>query len=123
MRISDWSSDVCSSDLSNDHFTDSCPTGIAVRHRTVAQRSAADERLSADVCAQGGLARRHGCRRRYPRDSRQARRPCRGKIATRSGDRKSTPSELQSLMRISYAVFCLKKKKQSYTITQNKRLT
>src|SRR3546814_9972104 len=25
-------------------------------------------------------------------------------------DRKSTPSELQSLMRISYAVFCLKKK-------------
>src|SRR3546814_5617366 len=26
-------------------------------------------------------------------------------------DRKSTPSELQSLMRISYAVFCLKKKK------------
>src|SRR3546814_2334670 len=34
--------------------------------------------------------------------------------ATRPGrigiDRKSTPSELQSLMRISYAVFCLKKK-------------
>src|SRR3546814_8946952 len=27
------------------------------------------------------------------------------------GDRKSTPSELQSLMRISYAVFGLKKKK------------
>src|SRR3546814_9310791 len=27
------------------------------------------------------------------------------------GDRKSTTSELQSLMRISYAVFCLKKKK------------
>src|SRR3546814_11327296 len=28
------------------------------------------------------------------------------------GDRKSTTSELQSLMRVSYAVFCLKKKKQ-----------
>src|SRR3546814_9749171 len=27
-------------------------------------------------------------------------------------DRKSTPSELQSLMRISYAVFCLKKTKK-----------
>src|SRR3546814_10103869 len=27
-------------------------------------------------------------------------------------DRKSTTSELQSLMRISYAVFCLKKKKK-----------
>src|SRR3546814_5335005 len=30
-------------------------------------------------------------------------------------DRKSTTSELQSLMRISYAVFCLKKKKQTKT--------
>src|SRR3546814_20062610 len=29
---------------------------------------------------------------------------------SRSEDRKSTRSELQSLMRISYAVFCLKKK-------------
>src|SRR3546814_5225876 len=29
---------------------------------------------------------------------------------TRILDRKSTPSELQSLMRISYAVFCLNKK-------------
>src|SRR3546814_5727971 len=27
-------------------------------------------------------------------------------------------SELQSLMRISYAVFCLKKKKKTYTMTQ-----
>src|SRR3546814_6576286 len=32
------------------------------------------------------------------------------------GDRKSTRSELQSLMRISYAVFCLKKKKKQKTI-------
>src|SRR3546814_9435052 len=34
----------------------------------------------------------------------------------RPKDRKSTPSELQSLMRISYAAFCLKKKTQ-----QNKK--
>src|SRR3546814_3529187 len=34
--------------------------------------------------------------------------------ASMSADRKSTTSELQSLMRISYAVFCLKKK----TLTQ-----
>src|SRR3546814_6806913 len=32
-------------------------------------------------------------------------------------DRKSTTSELQSLMRISYAVFCLKKKKQNKKLT------
>src|SRR3546814_10014994 len=30
-------------------------------------------------------------------------------------------SELQSLMRISYAVFCLKKKKQEYTIKDNSK--
>src|SRR3546814_2695951 len=30
-------------------------------------------------------------------------------------------SELQSLMRISYAVFCLKKKKQQYTLQQQHR--
>src|SRR3546814_7318734 len=33
------------------------------------------------------------------------------------GDRKSHTSELQSLMRISYAVFCLKKKKYRVSIT------
>src|SRR3546814_4929061 len=32
-------------------------------------------------------------------------------------------SELQSLMRISYAVFCLKKKKKTHTITNNKHDT
>src|SRR3546814_9134790 len=35
-----------------------------------------------------------------------------GKRGGRHQDRKSTPSELQSLMRNSYAVFCLKKKKK-----------
>src|SRR3546814_6645034 len=37
-------------------------------------------------------------------------------------DRKST-SELQSLMRISYAVFCLKKKKQNIKTCQTARLS
>src|SRR3546814_9798126 len=31
-------------------------------------------------------------------------------------------SELQSLMRISYAVFCLKKKKKKHTLDQQRRL-
>src|SRR3546814_1836248 len=34
-------------------------------------------------------------------------------------DRKSTRLELQSLMRISYAVFCLKKKKKKHINTNN----
>src|SRR3546814_7603707 len=33
-----------------------------------------------------------------------------GAVRRAAGDRKSTPSELQSLMRTSYAGFCLKKK-------------
>src|SRR3546814_5385729 len=39
------------------------------------------------------------------------------------GDRKSTRSELQSLMRISYAVFCLKKKNHKQTQTQETTTT
>src|SRR3546814_3308284 len=37
----------------------------------------------------------------------------------RKGDRKEHTSELQSLMRISYAVFCLKKKKKKEITTMN----
>src|SRR3546814_5421277 len=37
-------------------------------------------------------------------------------LQTRSVRSEEHTSELQSLMRISYAVFCLKKKKQHYTI-------
>src|SRR3546814_14557398 len=35
MRISDWSSDVCSSDLSNDNRVSSVMPGIAHEHRGV----------------------------------------------------------------------------------------
>src|SRR3546814_1591652 len=38
-------------------------------------------------------------------------------------DRKSTTSELQSLMRISYAVFCLKKKKKKTRILRINKTT
>src|SRR3546814_6507770 len=38
-----------------------------------------------------------------------------------TGDRKEHTSELQSLMRISYAVFCLKKKKRNETSKENWR--
>src|SRR3546814_5307848 len=83
MRISDWSSDVCSSDLSQP-----CST---------ARQAAARLRckLRFDCCAalralaQSGPPRRHHA------------------MAARSEEH---TSELQSLMRTSYAVFCLKKK-------------
>src|SRR3546814_3011947 len=56
------------------------------------------------------LPGRLGRRRRGRREGRRRRRHCRSEEHT---------SELQSLMRSSYAVFCLKKKKTYYVDNQN----
>src|SRR3546814_2973623 len=98
MRISDWSSDVCSSDL-----------GIAAAERY------SHGRVSVDVAPAFLLNDRAG---RYVR----AKTDCIGLRkfrAARLGEHfkcvrsEEHTSELQSLMRISYAVFCLKKKKHT----------
>src|SRR3546814_6921900 len=104
MRISDWSSDVCSSDL------DRRPS----EHRRACLQSLA----AAD--AGGAVLRVHrGARPRQPAHAQQAadrRQPCRH--PRRSEEH---TSELQSLMRISYAVFCLKKKKTTQAVQTNIR--
>src|SRR3546814_6148348 len=93
MRISDWSSDVCSSDL-----TAGCSRPLPVAADESIQTVADLDRLSRfyqvvniklDKC--GGLT-----------DALR--------LAQRARSEEHT-SELQSLMRNSYAVFCLKKKK------------
>src|SRR3546814_1863828 len=100
MRISDWSSDVCSSDL------DARPL-LAARTRR-ARRQSGEE--GGDQGARGQPFRgrprspARGTARRTHRRERSARR------RSRSRSEEHT-SELQSLMRISYAVFSLKKKK------------
>src|SRR3546814_9234139 len=109
MRISDWSSDVCSSDLDDREN----------------RRPAADP--YAPIPNLPGVAaildtyrtwRRRGDRRRHPTRrrgagaigwNRPARRPRRE--PTRAPRSEEHTSELQSLMRLSYAVICLKKKK------------
>src|SRR3546814_7618260 len=48
--------------------------------------------------------------------------PCRGRFGVGSRSEEHT-SELQSLMRISYAVFCLKNKKRTMTKTDNMSVT
>src|SRR3546814_8744634 len=85
MRISDWSSDVCSSDL---------PTRR--RGRSPCRRRVGRCRPWPSRC----------CRQR-PSPSAFRRRP-----EWRRERSEEHTSELQSLMRISYAVFCLKKKKK-----------
>src|SRR3546814_1434277 len=92
MRISDWSSDVCSSDL--------CRHG-QLQAGEAAARSA-DIHLAAE--------RRHAVRVVIPAIAETT---ARGQPEILRGQRSRSEehtSELQSLMRISYAVFCLQKK-------------
>src|SRR3546814_8718151 len=117
MRISDWSSDVCSSDLQG-----------AADHRRAQDLQGADRRGHDGQChallfgepgaarGQGGCDLRFAVRRpprrqwlqrdavdrRHPADLLQ--------LCLRSGEHTSEP---QSLMRTSYAVSCLKNKHQN----------
>src|SRR3546814_4695115 len=138
MRISDWSSDVCSSDLESGRL----------RHRRQRQPdpALADRRQDVALLRVGTtMSGQTDCRQR-PRRQRQDRQAARRgqppaspapdggkamKASTKFGALMSTgaalclaagtammvagrseahTSELPSLMRISYAVFCLKKK-------------
>src|SRR3546814_2610558 len=119
MRISDWSSDVCSSDLPRRAHQQSRPRGApggAEPPRRLARRR--DRRQPRPRTARGNgrdrradRPRRHALWRRLERLSRaQANRTGGDRSRTRSEEH---TSELQSLMRISYAVFCLKQKKNN----------
>src|SRR3546814_5021557 len=89
MRISDWSSDVCSSDLPFQRGRTADLMLTSIERRTSAAVAAAGAPL-----LDGDL----GCDFERP-------------SAMPSSRSEEHTSELQSLMRISYAVFCLKKKK------------
>src|SRR3546814_4914521 len=139
MHISDWSSDVCSSDLL-ERFRDftRMHQPAAIEHdrsvADVAQQASAVTGQHHDLAATQpalhpllGLAHEigipgtdplvhhddvmlHRCGDREPQTHLLAG----GKRAQRSEEH---TSELQSLMRISYAVFCLKKKKARLKIS------
>src|SRR3546814_7594125 len=95
MRISDGSSDVCSSDLDHAQLLGAqLLVGSQLRplRRKIQQRRPGN---NAFLVVVDGAARGSG-RRRFVRRCHRS---------------EEHTSELQSLMRISYAVFCLKKKK------------
>src|SRR3546814_10701844 len=105
MRISDWSSDVCSSDLiENRRYAIST---CAVRHSGL-RHSFLD--LNAPELCRGHRSNRPFPTARRKRAARRSDRRRSREICIRSEEH---TSELQSLMRISYAVFCLKKKKHN----------
>src|SRR3546814_8598970 len=109
MRMSDWSSDVCSSDLPGRFHQGLLERVLAAGATVVGQCAvtaiARDGKNHCLTTAQGRLQARDVV------------------IATNGYTGAFTPwrseehtSELQSLMRISYAVFCLKKKQDTNNI-------
>src|SRR3546814_3328557 len=116
MRISDWSSDVCSSDLARELVRFSA--GIT---RNILYRNVAEPRRQ-DVGKHPGFVILH--RVQGNGDSADAAVSLCRKFIRISGTINAArseehTSELQSLMRISYAVFCLKKKTQNTTNTNS----
>src|SRR3546814_3140181 len=103
MRISDWSSDVCSSDLLRDAAVVEPANGERAARRSeriVVLEADARQHVDdvvhglAGHLALGEFLRQHG-------------------LGLRSEEH---TSELQSLMRISYAVFCLKKQNINFIL-------
>src|SRR3546814_9357519 len=117
MRISDWSSDVCSSDLPafraqeqraklivfewlfpHTHICDNVQndeyTRFPMSRLTIDMTDQQHQSLKALAALQGKTIKQYALERLFPTDARS----------------EEHTSELQSIMRISYAVFCLKKK-------------
>src|SRR3546814_4049750 len=117
MRISDWSSDVCSSDLRVVVATADQPLDREERVFRIGDGLALGRLPDQPLAALGkgdhrgrrsnafGVLDHLGLRALHDGDA-----GVRGAQVDRSEEH---TSELQSLMRISYAVFCLKKKKSN----------
>src|SRR3546814_4114341 len=120
MRISDWSSDVCSSDLlaisaiAGVMNHEDCASGIcpppssraeAIHEQEVVENRRVEGALEQTVRFVVARPNDFGAAsvKAWKHDPN-----CR--IQIQSGRSEEHTSELQSLMRISYAVFCLKKK-------------
>src|SRR3546814_10642311 len=119
MRISDWSSDVCSSDLSPRHDQhESRQRTDKGLHDPREQEHEQHQQHRLQHVGTGAaqqppdLVRGH--ERQYDRGADHRRASPRSEEHT---------SELQSLMRISYAVFCLKKKINIQTLYLNSLLS
>src|SRR3546814_2800770 len=136
MRISDWSSDVCSSDLDQvpaaawpygrESFAGPLQSGFRPVHQESRNRRAVapgesnsaptdlPDSRDAPVQPATGLQRSRRAHRKFPGSGQCGRLP-----SPRRSEEHT--SELQSLMRISYAVFCLKKQKTTIQTDKDKK--
>src|SRR3546814_4869741 len=99
MRISDWSSDVCSSDLQSKTLQPCSGSACSSAHGGSELSAASSPACACTIGYCGSAVSIDGW------TLSASARPC--ACAQRSEEH---TSELQSLMRNSYAVFCLKKK-------------
>src|SRR3546814_4355305 len=137
MRISDWSSDVCSSDLRSCKSTGSGPALLAIlrpaewtggdnpRMDSTCNIAAALPALAAERPDQvaircPGRAGRYDIALSYAQLDARSDAVAAG-LAKHGVRSEEHTSELQSLMRNSYAVFCLKKKKKTQKQTHNQQ--
>src|SRR3546814_5182351 len=113
MRISDWSSDVCSSDLRGPRLCRLRSHAVRLRVVHAAGRRGRSLRAPARAACRsaGGLSARFLVAKARQRGTGAVEQH--EVVALRSEEH---TSELQSLMRISYAVFCLTKKKKTTQI-------
>src|SRR3546814_3280597 len=131
LRISDWSSDVCSSDLSRRQQASKPETDL----QRAAPLDQPDRIVGGTRGGPGQLHAGHGMDQHAAPDPTQrpleVHRVCvhilfpgrenvdpitRNRLDMRVPRSEEHTSELQSLMRISYAVFCLTKKKTKHNI-------
>src|SRR3546814_8769352 len=130
LRFSDWSSDGCSADRAEFNyfrfprgiFHDALALRQYGRHQRIFGRADGNDRKSDRAAGKAALGRAclHIARRNldfrakgFQRFQVQVNGTVPNRAATRQRYRRRSEehtSELQSLMRISYAVFCLKKK-------------
>src|SRR3546814_1770397 len=115
MRISDWSSDVCSSDLNLPPVT-----GYPAQTKRAARigRPSCCKSLAANQRFENWKLLRALARPYFLRSTvrlSRVRKPSFFTALRSAGRSEEHTSELQSLMRISYAVFCLTQKKTTAT--------
>src|SRR3546814_9396404 len=116
MRISDWSSDVCSSDLiaaiinfMSGHYPD-----IGIDMKGIGHRHPVSGGHILNPFYPHGIVDVPQLINVIVRSRDKQGKGLRHAQSTRPSRSEEHTSELQSLMRISYAVFCLKKKNQIY---------
>src|SRR3546814_1529249 len=109
MRISDWSSDVCSSDLVAD-----AGRGGRLRHRG-GGRALREGRRGDD---RNEREREHDQNEPAEREPAATHLTADARLAEQHRRSEEHTSELQSLMRISYAVFCLKTKTTNISVSR-----